>query len=649
MDAATIARLRAEALAAEAEAKRAEAAAKQAALEAALAAAGGPAQVDDASPAAPSTQPLPAQAAQVDDAAAAPLSEPVAAPFPPAPTSVPAPTSEPVPASEPVAIAESPAPAQPAPAQPTPTAVPAAAPQPLSDYAAKVQAGYPQDNVLPIGAFLEEGAPVASVPIGLPLAMLNRHGLIAGATGTGKTRTLQLLAEGLSSAGVSVFLTDIKGDLTGLSSPGQPSEKLLARTAALGQDWQPRAFPVELFSLGGEGVGTPIRARVTDFGPLLLAKVLGLNDTQESSLSLIFHWADAQGLELDDLKDLRAVISFLTGPDGKEELRQIGGISAATAGVILRELAALQAQGADVFFGEPAFDAADLLRTALDGRGVISALELPKVTERPALFTTFVMWLLAELFSTLPEVGDQPKPRLVFFFDEAHLLFNGASKEFLSQVIQTVRLIRSKGVGIFFVTQTPSDVPAEVLAQLGARVQHALRAFTPADAKKLKETVSTFPTSPLDLATLLPSLGTGEAVVTVLSERGSPTPVAPTRLFAPAAVMGPATDQVVASTLAASTLAVKYAKTVDDVSAYEQMERRTEELAQEREAAALAQAEEKEAAKAQRATAAAPARRTARPSQLEQAGGGAMKSFLRSVGTQLGREVTRSLFGTRRR
>lgn len=623
MDAATIARLRAEALAAEAEAKRAEAAAKQAALEAALAAAGGPAQVDDASPAAPSTQPLPAQAAQVDDAAAAPLSEPVAAPIPPAQA----------------AVAPAPAPAAPAPA----------APQPLSDYAAKVQAGYPQNNVLPIGAFLEEGAPVASVPIGLPLAMLNRHGLIAGATGTGKTRTLQLLAEGLSSAGVSVFLTDIKGDLTGLSSPGQPSEKLLARTTVLGQDWQPRAFPVELFSLGGEGVGTPIRARVTDFGPLLLAKVLGLNDTQESSLSLIFHWADAQGLELDDLKDLRAVISFLTGPDGKEELRQIGGISAATAGVILRELAALQAQGADVFFGEPAFDAADLLRTALDGRGVISALELPKVTERPALFTTFVMWLLAELFSTLPEVGDQPKPRLVFFFDEAHLLFNGASKEFLSQVIQTVRLIRSKGVGIFFVTQTPSDVPAEVLAQLGARVQHALRAFTPADAKKLKETVSTFPTSPLDLATLLPSLGTGEAVVTVLSERGSPTPVAPTRLFAPAAVMGPATDQVVASTLAASTLAVKYAKTVDDVSAYEQMERRTEELAQEREAAALAQAEEKEAAKAQRATAAAPARRTARPSQLEQAGGGAMKSFLRSVGTQLGREVTRSLFGTRRR
>jgi hypothetical protein len=277
---------------------------------------------------------------------------------------------------------------------------------------------------------------------------------------------------------------------------------------------------------------------MTAFGPTLLSKVLGLNDVQESSLGLVFHFADKNGLPLLDLKDLRAVIQYLTSDEGETELKALGGLSAATAGVILRELIAFEDQGADKFFGEPEFDTADLLRTA-DGKGVVSLLELPGLQDRPALFSTFLMWLLADLFHDLPEVGDVDRPKLVFFFDEAHLLFKDASKDFLAAITQTVRLIRSKGIGVFFVTQTPKDVPNDVLAQLGNRVQHALRAHTPDDAKALKSTVSTFPTSGYDLEKVLTEMGIGEAVITVLSERGAPTPVAWTRLRAPQSLMAP--------------------------------------------------------------------------------------------------------------
>lgn len=290
------------------------------------------------------------------------------------------------------------------------------------------------------------------------------------------------------------------------------------------------------------GAGIPLRATVTSFGPVLMSKVLGLNPTQEQSLGLIFHYADTKGLELTDLKDLRAVVTFLTSDAaGKAELKTIGGTSPATAGVILRTLTAFEAQGAGTFFGEPEFDTSELMRTAPDGRGIVSVLELPEVQDRPQLFSTFLMWLLADLFEDLPEVGDLDKPKLVFFFDEAHLLFSGASKAFLTAITQTVRLIRSKGVGIFFVTQTPKDVPSDVLAQLGNRVQHALRVFTPDDAKALRATVQTFPKSPYDLADVLPAIGTGEAVVTVLSETGAPTPVAATRLRAPSPSWAPST------------------------------------------------------------------------------------------------------------
>ncbi|MDN3311097.1 DUF853 family protein [Microbacterium oryzae] len=416
---------------------------------------------------------------------------------------------------------------------------------------------------------LVNGEPLADVQVRIPLAMLNRHGLIAGATGTGKTRTLQSLAEQLAAHGVPVFAADIKGDLTGMAVPGEASEKVTRRTAGIGQDWQPAATPVEYLALGGQGTGVPVRATVTGFGPLLLAKVLGLNRTQESSLALVFHYADEAGLPLVDLADLRAVLMHLTSDEGKDELRAIGGISSATAGVVLRELVAFAESGADAFFGEPEFDVLDLLRVAADGRGIVSLLEVAGVAERPALFSTFLMYLLAELFEVLPEVGDLDKPKLVFFLDEAHLLFRDASKPFLAAITQTVRLIRSKGVGVFFVTQTPKDIDADVLAQLGSRVQHQLRAFTPDDAKALRATVRTYPRSQYALERVLQELATGEAIVTVLSEEGAPTPVAWTRLRAPQGLMDAAPAAEIERAVAGSPLLPRYGESVDRESAYE--------------------------------------------------------------------------------
>ncbi|MCW2702005.1 MAG: hypothetical protein JWQ45_3540, partial [Blastococcus sp.] len=421
----------------------------------------------------------------------------------------------------------------------------AAAPAALSEQARTIAAGYTfEEPAIDLGVLMEADAPVPGAVIRIPLGMLNRHGLVSGATGTGKTKTLQLMAEQISAAGVPVFAADIKGDLSGVASPGASSDKLLARTHKIGQDWHPVACPTEFYALGGQGNGVPLRATMSSFGPTLLSKVLGLNAVQESSLGLVFHYADAGGLPLLDLKDLRAVLTHLTSDEGKAELKDIGGLSAATVGVILRSLITFADQGADAFFGEPEFDTADLLRVTPDGRGVVSLLELPNLVDRPALFSTFLMWLLADLFHDLPEVGDVDKPKLVFFFDEAHLLFNDASKGFLDAIAQTVRLIRSKGVGIFFVTQTPKDVPDDVLAQLGSRVQHQLRAHTPNDAKALKQTVATFPKSAYDLAETLQQLGIGEAIVTVMDPDGTPTPVAWTRMRAPQSLMAPTPDEV---------------------------------------------------------------------------------------------------------
>ncbi|MFF9563549.1 helicase HerA-like domain-containing protein [Leifsonia sp. NPDC014704] len=486
------------------------------------------------------------------------------------------------------------------------SAAPTTAPPPTSgplDAAAveTIRAGYAfEGDVLEFGA-LVNGDPLPDVPIRIPIAMTNRHGLVAGATGTGKTKTLQVLAEQLSAAGVPVFAADIKGDLSGIAAPGEANDKLLERTRGIGQDWAPHAATTEFFSLGGVGRGVPIRATVAGFGPLLLSKVLGLNATQESSLGLVFHYAEQAGLPLLDLADLRAVLTYLASDDGKEELTGLGGLSGATVGVILRELIAFADQGAEAFFGEPEIDTAEFLRTAPDGTGVVSLLEVPGVQDKPAVFSTFLMWLLADLFNDLPEVGDLDKPKLVFFFDEAHLLFRDASKDFLAAITQTVRLIRSKGVGIFFVTQTPKDVPSDVLAQLGSRVQHQLRAFTPDDAKALKATVSTYPTSGYDLAQVLQSLGTGEAVITVMNEKGAPTPVAWTRLRAPQGSMSPAPEQQVDATIAASPLQAKYGTPLDRDSAREMLGRKLDAAAA---AAAKADADEaavKAAAEAQKA------------------------------------------------
>jgi uncharacterized protein len=493
-----------------------------------------------------------------------------------------------------------------------------------------VRAGYAfAGPVVELGALVVGTTVDPAAKVRVPLSALNRHGLVAGATGTGKTKTLQGMAEQLSAAGVPVFLADVKGDLSGMAAPGVPSERVTARAAEIGYDWQPAAYPVEFFALGGHGTGVPVRASVTSFGPTLLSRVLGLNEVQESSLALVFHFADANTLPLLDLKDLRAVIQHLTSPAGAAALAELGGLSKATAGVILRELVAFADAGAENFFGEPEFDTRDFLRTTPDGRGVVSILELPGVQERPALFATFLMWFLADLFHDLPEVGDVEKPKLVFFFDEAHLLFADASKDFLAAITQTVRLIRSKGVGVFFVTQTPKDVPADVLAQLGNRIQHALRAYTPDDAKALKATASTFPRSGYDLEEVLTQLGTGEAVVTVLSERGAPTPVAWTRLPPPRSLMAQVDTALADQLVAASPLRARYGTAVDRESAYEML----------------------------LATVAPPPAAAPAPRREPHEGGflaaalknAAVRSAVRSAATAAGREIVRSIFGTARR
>ncbi|MFD4639467.1 helicase HerA-like domain-containing protein [Lentzea sp. NPDC058436] len=499
---------------------------------------------------------------------------------------------------------------------------------------AEIAAGYASESAaIELGAVLVDGTVEPAAHVRIPLSMVNRHGLVAGATGTGKTKTLQLLAEQLSNNGVPVLMADVKGDLSGLSQQGAESDRTKTRAADTGDDWAATAFPVQFLSIGTGGIGVPLRATVTSFGPILLSKVLGLNDTQESTLGLIFHWADSKGLPLLDTKDLRSVIQHLTSDEGKADLKGIGGVSSSTAGVILRALVNLEAQGGDRFFGEPELDPADLMRQR-DGKGVVSLLELAELQGNPALFSTFLMWLLAELFETLPEEGDVEKPKLVFFFDEAHLLFSGASKAFLDQITQTVKLIRSKGIGVFFCTQLPTDIPNDVLSQLGARVQHALRAFTPDDQKALARTVKTYPTTPhYDLEKALTSLGIGEAIITVLSEKGAPTPVAWTRLRAPRSLMDTIGNDAIRQAAGQSDLHGKYAETVDRESAYERL------------MAKVAPPQEEQAPEA-------PPRRQEKeePGMVEKVlGNSAVKSFLRSAGSALAREITRGLFGTSRK
>ena len=429
-----------------------------------------------------------------------------------------------------------------------------------------------------IGHVLENGKPAGSLPVRIPLRMMNRHGLIAGSTGTGKTRTLQLMAEGLSRAGVPVFLADVKGDLAGIGTPGVTSDRLTERAASVGGTFTPDAFPVEFFSLTGNR-GTQLRATVSSFGPVLLGKVLDLTEVQQSVLAMVFKYCDDRKMPLLDFDDLRGVLTYLCN-EGKPELKNYGGMSAATVGVLVRKMVELEQQGAAKFFGEPELDIHDLTRT-VNGRGVVNILSLADVQDKPRLYSTFMMWLLAQFYYRMPEVGDVDRPKLVFFFDEAHQLFDDASSALVEHIEQVARLIRSKGIGVFFITQTPKDVDEDVLAQLGNRVQHAIRAFTPKDAKNIKATASTFPVSEyVDVAKSLTTLGIGEALVTVLDPKGVPTPVSTVQVLAPSSLMSAIDDAGYARSLQASPIHTKYATAINRESAHEMLQRKLAEAAE---------------------------------------------------------------------
>lgn len=442
-----------------------------------------------------------------------------------------------------------------------------------SIYIERVTASYnPKGAFIFLGAGLLDGEVLASAKVNLPLKMMTRHGLIAGATGTGKTRTLQLIAEQLSDAGVPVFLLDVKGDLSGLHQPGETNPALVERGEALEWPFVPAGFPVELFSLSGE-VGNPMRLTVEDFGPVMLGRILDLNATQTGVLAAVFKYAEDNQLPLVDFADLKKLLGYLTDGPGAEEIKDsYGRISGSTSGTILRKLVALEQQGMSDIFGEKEFDIDDLFGR-IDGKGVISLLNISDVQDQPVLFSTFLLSLLAQLFKSLPEVGDLDKPKLVFFFEEAHLLFKDAPKAFLTQVEQIVRLIRSKGVGVFFCTQSPTDIPESVLGQLGNRVQHALRAFTPNDAEALRKTVKTYPRSEFyEIDRVLTSLGTGQALITVLNDKGIPTEVVATHLIPPRAVMGAVDARTYNQLVETSPMHDKYHQAIDRRSASEIIE-----------------------------------------------------------------------------
>ncbi|MBL7698471.1 MAG: DUF853 family protein [Chitinophagaceae bacterium] len=431
-----------------------------------------------------------------------------------------------------------------------------------------------------IGVAVYDKIPVTGVDVNVPLKTLNRHGLIAGATGTGKTKTLQVLTESLSKASVPVLVMDIKGDLSGIAAAGTSNDKIVERISHTGGEFKPASCPVEFLTISNEP-GVRIRATVTEFGPVLLSKILGLNDTQEGVVSLIFKYCDDKRLPLLNLQDFIKLLQYI-GDEGKKEIeKEYGKISTSTTGTILRKVIELQQQGADVFFGEPSFEVDDLIRISDDGRGMVSVLRVTDMQNRPKLFSTFMLSLLAELYGSLPEEGDMDKPKLVLFIDEAHLVFQEATNALLQQILTVVKLIRSKGVGIFFCTQNPQDIPAGVLAQLGLKVQHALRAFTAADRKTIKQAAENYPeTEYYDVDELMTQLGTGEAFVTLLDEKGIPTPLVHTMLIPPSSRMDVLTSQEITDIISRSKLKNKYDQEVDSRSAYEILNSKLEEAAE---------------------------------------------------------------------
>lgn len=447
-------------------------------------------------------------------------------------------------------------------------------------FADAIKAGYTfKGESVPIGAAVLDGEVVPGTTIFLPLKTMNRHGLIAGATGTGKTKTLQMMSEALSDASVPTLLLDIKGDLSGIAMPGVVNDKITERSEKIGISYIPSQYPTELLTLTN-AKGVKLRATVSEFGPVLLTKILGLNDTQGGFVAVIFKYCDDNKLPLLDLKDFIKVLQYV-GNDGKVEIeKNYGKISAASVGTILRKVVELQQQGADTFFGEKSFEVEDLMRISDDGRGIINVLRVTDLQDKPKLFSTFMLQLLAELYAVSPEEGDLEAPKLVMFIDEAHLIFQEASEALMQQIETVIKLIRSKGIGIFFVTQNPMDVPASVLGQLGMKVQHALRAFTAVDRKVIRQTAENYPeTTFYKTEDLITAMGIGEALVTMLNEKGIPTPLAHVMLRPPKSRMDVLTDAEIDTLTSKSKLVAKYNQVVDSDSAYEILNEKLEEAA----------------------------------------------------------------------
>lgn len=435
---------------------------------------------------------------------------------------------------------------------------------------AHMEQGYAtKGDFITLGAAMLHGEPVTNALVKIPLKTLNRHGLIAGATGTGKTKTLQIIAENLSDKGIPVLLMDLKGDLSGIAQPGLGNPKIEERHAKIGFPFEAKGFPVEILSLS-EQDGVKLRATVSEFGPILLSRILDLSETQESIVSVVFKYCDDKKLPLLDLKDFKKVLQYAT-EGGKEDFSEsYGRIATSSTGTILRKVIELEQQGADLFFGEKSFDVNDLVRIDENGRGYINIIRLTDIQDKPKLFSTFMLSLLAEIYASFPEQGDSDRPELILFIDEAHLIFNEASKALLNQIENIVKLIRSKGIGLYFVTQNPTDVPDAVLAQLGLKVQHALRAFTAKDRKAIKLTAENYPISEFyDTKEILTALGIGEALVSALDEKGRPTPLAATMLRAPMSRMDVLTNEELKSVISTSRLVKKYNEVVDRESAYE--------------------------------------------------------------------------------
>ncbi|MEM9326061.1 MAG: helicase HerA-like domain-containing protein [Bacteroidota bacterium] len=501
-----------------------------------------------------------------------------------------------------------------------------------------IQEGYAfEEDYFSIGSAVFEGEPVKGAVVNIPLKTLNRHGLISGATGTGKTKTLQIIAEQLSANGVGVLLMDFKGDLSGVAQPGTTNKHVVHRHEMMEQPWEAEGFPVELMSLSDQE-GVRLRATVSEFGPVLFSKILGANDTQQGIISILFKYCDDFDLPLLDLKDFRKVLQFISN-EGKEEIEEeYGKVSGSSVGAIMRKLVELESQGADLFFGEKSFEVEDLVRTDRDGRGFINIIRLDDIQDRPKLFSTFMLCLLSEIYQKFPEEGDMDKPKLAIFIDEAHLVFSEASRALLDQLESIVKLIRSKAVGVFFCTQNPTDIPDSVLSQLGLKVQHALRAFTAKDRKSIKMVAENYPiTEFYDVDQTLTQLGIGEAFVTVLNKKGIPTPLVHTLLRSPSSRMDILTNKERKEVLKSSRLIDEYNQVIDRESAHEILGKKLEKARKEQEAREAREAKEK----AKRSTS------TRRRSRKEES---AFEAFInhtttRQIGRTVARELARGLLG----